>query len=93
MTLYCRPGSVECRDFREALEDLVIAHDMVWLEDPHEAPGLPPQAELPAMVDEGKVYSGSREVRSHLEDLEKFAADWRKYQCDACYYDDEGNIE
>ena len=92
ITLYCRPGSVECRRLREALEELVIDHRVIWLESAEEVDDLPAKTELPAMIDDARLFVGTEQIQAHLEELESFAAQWRKFQSDACYCDDEGNV-
>jgi hypothetical protein len=45
------------------------------------------------LVDGEETFEGSDKIIRHLEELEDFARLWRKYQSDACYCDDEGNVE
>jgi hypothetical protein len=83
-----------CAAIQETLETLCIAHETVLLESPKDLPadlarGGPP----PVLVDGEDVIHGSEEILSHLEELEGFKALWDRFQSDACYCDEEGNIE
>jgi hypothetical protein len=83
-----------CAAIQDALEDLSIAHETVVLKSPDE---LPPElagiGSLPILVDGQDVIDGSENIVAHLEELEQFKELWYKFQSDACYCDEQGNIE
>ena len=48
-------------------------------------------------ADELVVIDGDRHIEAtgipqYLDELRAFVADWRKYQSDACYVEDDGSI-
>jgi hypothetical protein len=43
---------------------------------------------LPAIRDNGQMINGPAAISAYLKDLEKFVADWRRFQSDSCYIDD-----
>jgi hypothetical protein len=54
---------------------------------------LPENTRLPVMADGDEIIQGLDRIFHHLEELENFKAERDKFQSDACYCDDEGNIE
>jgi hypothetical protein len=82
-----------CDAIQEALEEQTLAHNVQVVQTAKDVPDAPEGAALPILVDEGKVFSGSADVLEHVKELEQFKAQWEKFQTDACYCDDEGNIE
>ena len=94
MTFFRTEDCEGCGTIQEALEQLCIAHETVVVgseaELPAEAAG---QGGPPILVDEQEVIRGSREIINHLEELERYKAQWYKYQSDVCYCDDEGDVE
>ncbi|MBD3425879.1 MAG: hypothetical protein GF409_01455 [Candidatus Omnitrophica bacterium] len=83
-----------CQAVQDALEEMVLAHKVITLEKGEKLPeSLPEGSKPPVLVDEKQVVKGSDNIRKHLEKLEKFKALWEKFQTDACYCDEEGNVE
>jgi len=79
-----------CSDIQEALEELVLAHEVVVLsgrDEDHEA--LPGGRKPPVLIDGEEVIEGSKAILEHLEHLEHFKEWWDKFQSDACYCDEE----
>ena len=93
LTLYCRPDSKDCQDVDDTLKDLVIHHRRVDVAGPESLPPLLRTCSLPAMTDGPEVYCGLPQMMRHLTEIDEFAQKWRKYQSDACYCDDQGNVE
>jgi hypothetical protein len=76
------------------MEDLSLAHKVVMVKDRAELPvEISKDSRLPVMVDGNEIIQGHDQILHHLEELENFKAEWDKFQSDACYCDDEGNIE
>jgi glutaredoxin len=83
-----------CAAIQDALEELCIAHETVVLESQKDLPPeLTNKGGLPVVVDGRQVIVGSKNIIAHLEELEQFKELWYKYQSDACYCDEEGNVE
>jgi glutathione S-transferase len=92
ITFYRNKNCRGCSDIQDVLEELAIAYKAVKVED-NDDQRLPEGKNLPVLVDEGKVIQGSDAIIEHLEELEEFQRLWGKYQSDACYCDEEGNVE
>jgi len=91
LTLYRTPDCPGCRALQAALEAENLAHRVVLVDDDREAE-LPAGTHPPVLVDEGTVYQGREAIDAHLHELAAFKAEWDKFQTDACYCDDEGEV-
>ena len=93
MIEFFRPADCDnCETIEEALKELVIAHKVTVAEPGQQPERLPVGTPLPALIDNGQVFSGQAALAAHLKELEKIVADWRRFQSDACYLDDEGEV-
>jgi hypothetical protein len=88
--LYRPPDCPECADIEAALKEMVVAHKVTMVRTNERPEALPADVALPALKDNGQVISGQAAIVTHLRALEKFVADWRRFQGDACYIDDQG---
>jgi hypothetical protein len=82
--LYRPAHSPAADDLETALRKLVVAHKVIVVNAAH--------TPLPAIHDEGQVITGPAALARYLQELEKIVADWRKYQGDACYINDDGEV-
>ncbi len=83
IVLYRAAGCPRADRVQEQLEDLVVAHRVVVL----------PEIEgLPAIEDGRQRVSGRQPLEEYLGRLEKTVADWNRFQGDACYLDDDGEV-
>lgn len=48
-------------------------------------------ADRPVIWDQRRIEGEAALVR-YLEELEKFVAEWRKFESDACYLEDDGTV-
>lgn len=93
MIEFYRPADcAPCEEIEAALKEMVLAHKVIVVEPGQHPKALDPDTSLPALKDNGRVISGQAAIRTHLEELEKVVADWRRFQGDACYIDDEGEV-
>ena len=93
MIEFYRPADCgECEEIEAALQDMVVAHRVIVVDPAQQPARLPADTPLPALVDNGQVFSGRAALAEHLRALEKIVADWRRFQSDACYLDDEGEV-
>jgi glutaredoxin len=92
ITLYRTEDCPRCSAIQEVLEALTLAHKVVVVED-SEDPEVPHAARLPVLDDEGHLIVGRDAILDHLDKLAGFKAEWEKFQTDACYCDEEGNVE
>ncbi|MBT8211996.1 MAG: hypothetical protein KJN71_02495 [Acidimicrobiia bacterium] len=76
-----------CDETAGRLADLVIAHTVRSVS----ANELPPGTAAPVILDGDKTISGS-ELSAYLAGLGKLMADWDRFQSDACYLDDDGEV-
>lgn len=72
----------DCEEIEAVLQELVISHKIIVVED----------RPVPTLEDSGQLYTGRKEIEIHLQELEKIVADWRRFQGDACYIDDDGEV-
>ncbi len=91
ITFYRTEECPHCAAIQEVLEGLALAHTVVVVEE-LEDPELPHDSQLPALEDDGQMIRGREAVLKHLEGLSEFKAEWEKFQTDACYCDDEGDV-
>jgi hypothetical protein len=90
--LYRTPDCPECAAIEAALKEMVVAHRVITVE-PGQKHHLPVKGTtLPAIKDGDELVSGQDEIAHYLKELEKFVAAWRRYQSDACYMDEDGNV-
>lgn len=89
--LYRSAHSEAGANAEHVLKELVLAHRVVVVEPGQSPEGLPPDTPLPALKDEGQIYSGEDALKQHLRALEIIVDEWRKYQSDSCYIDSDGN--
>lgn len=83
-----------CSAIQEALEELCIAHKVILVDDDHgHTSSLPAGTRPPVLVDGDEIVQGIDGILVHLQELEDFKALWEKFQSDACYCDEMGNIE
>lgn len=91
ITLYCTIDDPESRAVQSALEDSCLAYTIV---DRGAAPATLAAETVDAiLVDDGEVFRGSVEILPHVEQLIALRDLWHKYGSDACYCDEQGNIE
>lgn len=90
--LYRKEDCKNCREIEDKLKELVLAHQVIIVGSVKENDQLPDALSLPALLDDNRLISGSEAIREHLQKLEKFVGEWRKYQSDVCYVDEEGEI-
>ena len=79
---------------QEALDELCLAHEVVLVTASGAGrESLPEGLRPPVLIDEGQVYQDRSAILTHLEELRTLRELWYKYGGDACYCDEEGNVE
>jgi len=86
ITFYTDGECRECARLGATLDALCLAHRTIMASGPE-------GARPPVLVDDGVVYAGAPAVEAHLEELARYKALWDKYQTDACYCGDDGEVE
>jgi hypothetical protein len=73
---------------------MVLAHRVILPGQAVEgSPPLPATLTPPALIDGEKIISGAEAIARHLSELSQLKAAWDKFQGDACYCGDDGEIE
>lgn len=80
-------------DWIEAeLREMILGYERV-VTTPEEAQRLlGPRHSLPALKNGERVASGKEELMAYLKELEGLARQWRAFQGDWCYVDDQGDV-
>lgn len=94
ITLYRHSESALGAEIQDALEEMVIQHEVVIVnseDDFPEADGVSLQ-KLPALVDDGTIYTGEEALHQRLDVLRELMGNWNRFQSDACYLDEEGRV-
>lgn len=87
--LYCLVDCPACAEIEAALKEMVLAYNVIAVADRAELTTVPPETPLPAIKDKGEIISGGEAIRAHLKMLAAFVNEWRKYQSDSCYVDED----
>ena len=82
----------DCTKIEETLKELVVAHKIITMEPGQSIASLMPDTPLPAIKDEGQIITGQAAIEAYLVRLEKIVADWRRFQSDACYIDENRGV-
>jgi hypothetical protein len=93
ITFFRTSDCPECGEIQDTLEELCLAHKVISLNGDDDVSGLPQGTHPPVLVDGDEVIQGREAIVAHLAWLEGFKAVWEKFQTDACYCDEEGNVE
>lgn len=72
-------------EVRRSLDDLVVAYRWTIADA-----GTTP-VDLPAIRD-GDRWIGADDIDGYLVELSHFVGQWRKFQTDACYLEDDGSV-
>lgn len=80
----------DCAVIEAMLKELVVAHQVITLETDEIRQALGPEITLPAIKENGRTISGPAAISAYLKELEKFVTEWRRFQSDSCYINDEG---
>lgn len=79
-----------CADIEAALQEMVVAYQVIVVKAGQPGDDLSPDVALPAIRDNGQMINGSAAISAYLKELENFVTDWRRFQSDSCYIDDDG---
>ncbi|MFW6189762.1 MAG: hypothetical protein ACOC7T_04935 [Planctomycetota bacterium] len=90
IVLYCRPGCPRCASLHGMLERLALKSRLVEVGPDEQLPDDLP--EDTALRDGEELYTGGAAVAEHLDELEVFKEWWYKFQSDACYCDESGEV-
>jgi hypothetical protein len=88
-----KKDSAVCDSIEEKMREMRLSYRTRDPEDPEIKGKEIDGDDLPFVLDEGRVIKGEKEIYRYLEDIGEFKKKWDKFQSDACYCDEEGNIE
>jgi hypothetical protein len=71
---------------------LVVGYRRVLLTAEEAAAQFGSEVDLPVITDKETLVYGRESLIAYFQRLEKFVSDWRLFQSDACYINDEGEI-
>lgn len=93
LVFYRNEDCASCAAIEETLDALVLAHRTEVLSPGAEPdPPLPEGVKPPALLDEGRWVQGQPAILEHLKELAAFKQEWEKFQTDACYCDEKGEV-
>ncbi len=92
ITFFATRDCLACQTIRETLEEMTLAHKVVVKDGPGDE-GMREDTDTPVLVDDHDTVRGHQGILTHLERLGRFKAAWERFQSDACYCDEEGDIE
>lgn len=79
-------------DWIEAeLKDLVVGYERRILGAAQVQQILGRAVDLPILRDGDRIASGREEILAFLKDIHRLVEDWRRFQSDSCYVDEDGN--
>ncbi len=91
LRLYRPPKNKDADKVEEVLREMVLAY-RVELIEPGLRHGTEAGGTLPALRDGDHLVAGRDAILRHLSALESWVAEWRRFQSDACYLDDDGEV-
>lgn len=80
-----------CDEAIDALREQVLAHRVIP-EDRSGDPPLPDGATRPALREGNRLVLGEAAIRRYVHEVIRFNRDWQRFQSDACFLDDDGEI-
>lgn len=87
--LYIKNDCNECDIVKEKLENMVVAHNVINVDEINSKPSF---NSYPVIVDDGKAYNSMKDIDRYIEELQKTYNLWNKYQSDVCYIDEDGEV-
>jgi len=84
----------ESDEVLERTREMALACEVIYPEEgAPQGQSFPPCDSLPGLRDDDKIVCGKEDVLHYLEELGGFLEEWQKFQSDACYCDENGNVE
>jgi len=87
--LYREEASAEADAIEAEFQELVLGYDRVLIESSKAAEMFAGRS-LPVITNNEQIVSGE-EIKPYIKELETFVKDWRLFQGDFCYVEDDGN--
>ncbi len=90
LEIYREEQSPEADWVEVELREMVVGYDRVILTPAEAAQHFGETVSLPVLRDGERMAFGRVALTKFLREFEKFATQWRMFQGDFCYVDDEG---
>lgn len=90
--LFFTPGDEEVVWVEAALKEMVVGYERVELAPEDAESTLGKQVDLPAIRHDERLISGREGLLAYLNELERLVEDWRRFQADACYIEENGDV-
>lgn len=88
--LYRPADCPACADIEAALRELVVAHRIIVVEPAQISAEFGRGISLPALKENGQIVCDAEAIAAYMRELERFVVNWRRFQSDSCYLDDDG---
>ena len=87
--LYRAENSPQADAIEAEFQELALGYDRVLIES-STAEEMFKGCSLPVITNNERIVSGE-EITPYLKELERFVSEWRLFQGDFCYVEDDGN--
>ena len=87
--LYREENSAQANIIEAEFRELVLGYDRIVIEPDQAAKLFGIQTILPVITNNERVVSGD-EIPAYIKELTRLVYDWRLFQSDSCYVDDNG---
>lgn len=89
--LFLPAGEQETGWVEAGLKEMVVGYQRVELSPEDVVSVLGKPLSLPVVRHDQRLISGRDELLAYLQELERLVEDWRRFQADACYIDEDGD--
>jgi hypothetical protein len=90
--LFLTPGDTEAGWVEAGFKDMVVGYRRVELSPEQVEAVFGKPVRLPAVRHDERIISGRDNLLAYLQELERLVDEWRRFQTDACYIDDDGEV-
>jgi hypothetical protein len=90
--LFLTPGDSEAAWIEAGFKEMVLGYRRVELLPEQVEAVLGKPLSLPVVRHDERLICGREDLLAYLQELERLAEDWRRFQTDACYIDDDGEV-
>jgi hypothetical protein len=87
--LYREENSAQANIIEAEFRELVLGYDRVVIEQGQAEKLFGPEAILPVITNNERVVSGDA-IPAYIKELTRLVYDWRLFQSDSCYVDENG---
>jgi hypothetical protein len=81
-----------CDDIEDKLREMVIHFQSILVEEQQYPPEILGVSSLPIIKDSDEIITGEKNIKEYIERLKDFVSEWRRFQGDSCYLDENGEV-